>query len=135
MFAFSIQNCNHSYDLIKNTNECVIAIPGERLVEHTMYCGIQSGTRVDKFKECGLSFLKSSIISTPGLLEAKANIELKIVEKVLTGDHITVIGEVMNFNVDQHNSERNLVSVGAEHEGFELLLQKGIHRLAVPLRA
>ncbi len=131
MVCFSIQNTNFSYKLLDGLQDCVLAIPGENLAEQTLFCGVKSGRSIDKVRECGINLEQSLYIPTPGIKEAKANIEIQVVNQVLTGDHITVFGEVKSFNVNVDNNERNLLSVGRDHEGFEVLVQKGIHRIAV----
>lgn len=131
MIAFAIQKSNYSYNLIDNLDNCVLAVPGENLAEQTLYCGEMSGRFVDKVKECGLTLVKSLHVDTPGLREAKANIELNIVKRVITGDHVTIFSEVKSFSVNKMNKERNLLSVGADHQGFKVLAKKGIHRIAV----
>lgn len=131
MIAFSVQRSNYSYKLLDNVDNCVMAIPGEKIAEQTLYCGDVSGKDTDKIKDSGFTLIESTQIETPGLLEAKSNIELNITNKVVTGDHITVFGEVMSFNVNKNNKERNLISVGSSHEGYEVLVKKGIHRIAV----
>ncbi len=130
MISFSVQNTNYSYKLLDKVDHCVLAIPGEKLAEETLFCGDMSGKNVDKIRKCGFTLYKSSKIETPSILEMKSNIELKIVNKIITGDHLTVFGEVLSFNVNKKNVERNLVSVGKIHEGYEILAAKGIHRIA-----
>jgi len=131
MIAFSIQRSNYSYKLLDNVDNCVLAIPGEKIAEQTLYCGDVSGNNIDKVTECGFTFVESKYIKTPGLLEAKSNIELEITDKVITGDHMTIFGIVKNFYVNKENKERNLISVGADHQGYDVIAKKGIHRIAV----
>jgi flavin reductase (DIM6/NTAB) family NADH-FMN oxidoreductase RutF len=131
MMAFSIFHAAHSFSLVLDAAECVLSIPGERLANTAMYCGLETGRQVDKFAECGLSTTPSKRIEVPGIQEAIANVELRLVQKVRTGDHVTVIGEVVNFSVDKEKNERCLISVGPRQAGYELLARSGIHRIAV----
>lgn len=130
MMAFSIQRSNYSYKLLENIKSCVLSIPGESLAEQALFCGDVSGKNIDKISECGFRLLESKTIETPSLLEAKSNIELIIKNKIITGDHMTVFGEVVGFNVNKQNRERNLISIGSDHNGYEVLAKKGIHRIA-----
>lgn len=131
MIAFSVQRSNYTYKLLDDIESCVLSVPSESLAEQTLYCGDISGSERDKIKDCGFTLTQSRYIETPGLLEAKSNIELKVVNKIITGDHMTIFGEVMSFNINKMNEERNLISVGSDHKGYEVLAQKGIHRIAV----
>jgi hypothetical protein len=42
-----------------------------------------------------------------------------------------IIGEVRRYAVNTANRERNLLSVGPQHNGYEVLAAKGIHRIGV----
>jgi flavin reductase (DIM6/NTAB) family NADH-FMN oxidoreductase RutF len=131
MMAFAIQKGAYSYDLLSEAEECVLAVPGERLAQETLFCGINSGRSVDKVKECKLSLIDSEKVKVPGLHAAIANIEMRIVNKISTGDHLTAIGQVLRFAVNKKNEERCLVSVGPHTEGYQVVAQHGIHRIGI----
>lgn len=131
IISFAVQKTNFTYGLIKKAEDCVLAIPGERIVEETLFCGEKSGRKIDKILECGFSMISSSYVDTPSLEQAKANVELKIIKTVDIGDHVTVFGEVKNFSVNKNNKQRNILSVGSDNYGYKVLLRRGIHRLAV----
>jgi flavin reductase (DIM6/NTAB) family NADH-FMN oxidoreductase RutF len=131
MMAFAVHKRAHSHGLLQDALDCVLAVPGESLAEQAMLCGIDSGRAIDKFRVCGLTRVESARATTPGILEAIANVELALVEKIRTGDHLTVIGRVLQFGVQKHSRERCLVSVGPRTEGYRVLRRRGIHRIAV----
>jgi flavin reductase (DIM6/NTAB) family NADH-FMN oxidoreductase RutF len=131
MLAFSIHRRAWSFALLKNVTEMVLAVPGERLAHETLYCGVKSGREVDKVDECGLQLAKSKTVSCPGLSAAIANIELSVQNVVCAGDHMTVFGRVRRYAVNRHNAERNLLSIGPDHDGYTLLVSKGLHRIGV----
>jgi len=134
MMAFSINRRALSYELLNKTEHSVLSVPGERLADTALFCGTHSGRDVDKVKACDLSLINSETICIPGISQAIANIELKIVARVPTGDHMTLFGRVLKFGVNKENKERCLVSVGPDYSGYELLATKGIHRIAVASR-
>lgn len=134
MMAFSIFRGAYSYGLAEAAGECVLAVPGEKLASVALQCGLKSGREVDKVGECGLHLVPSLAINTPGISEAIANIEMRIVERVRLGDHLLIAGEVERFAVDTANSERNLISVGSVYDGYEVLAASGIHRIGVVRR-
>ena len=131
MFAFAIWRGSHTFTLLDNATECVLAVPGERLAQAALLCGTKSGRDINKINACGLTLTKSEKISVPGIGECIANVEIRIVEKLKAGDHQLVIGEVLRFGVDPKNHERCLLSVGRNHEGYEVLARGGIHRIGV----
>ncbi|HHQ4309165.1 flavin reductase family protein [Serratia fonticola] len=131
MLAISIEDRNYSYKLAVVASEMVLAVPGESLAEETMSCGFFSGRDVDKFSQCGFTKEVMPNVSIPGICEAIANIEIKIVNRVVTGDHITLFGEVVGYHLNESNIERNLLAIGPNILGYELLVKKGMHRLGV----
>jgi hypothetical protein len=52
-------------------------------------------------------------------------------EVIPSGDHIVVIGEVACFRVNRRRAELPLLSVGPHTEGYRVVEQKGMHRIAV----
>jgi flavin reductase (DIM6/NTAB) family NADH-FMN oxidoreductase RutF len=131
MMAFAVQRGTLSYDLLTEVDECVLSVPGERMAEEALFCGLQSGRDVDKVKECGFELQQGDKVKVPGISAAIANIEIRLVTKIPTGDHVTAFGEVLRFGVNEENHERCLLSVGPDTGGYRVLAQHGIHRLAV----
>lgn len=131
MMAFSVHNRAVSYNLAATASECVLAIPGENLAEQTVFCGTNSAREINKFAACGFAITQSDKVKVPGIAQALGNIELKIVDRVTSGDHMTIFGEVRKFGVNEDCLERCLVSVGPNTAGYRVLARKGLHRVAV----
>lgn len=134
MMAIAIQDINASHGLIQNTDEYVLAVPGERLAKEAMACGRQSMRDVDKVKTLGLQLVQSKTVRVPGLRDAIANLEMSKRATVASGDHIVVLGEVLRFAVNTENQERPLLSIGMEMGGYDLLVQEGNDRLGIVAR-
>lgn len=131
LVAIAVHRRSYSYELLSAAREFVLAVPGENLAQETLFCGVESGREVDKVRECGLQLVESKTVQVPGLESAIANLELLVRSRVETGDHRTVIGEVRRYAVSTENRERNLLSVGPKHDGYQVLAAKGIHRIGV----
>jgi len=131
MMAFSLHRKSLSYELATINKSCVLSVPGESLAAVALLCGTRSGRGTNKVKDAGVILVQSETVPVPGIMQAKANIEMEIVNRIQTGDHLTVVGKVLKYAVNVHNKERCLLSVGPEHEGYDVLAQKGIHRIAV----
>jgi flavin reductase (DIM6/NTAB) family NADH-FMN oxidoreductase RutF len=132
MIAFAVHDLNWSFDLVRSASECVLAVPGESLAAETLACGLRSGRDVDKIDALGLRLCRSQEIGVPGLADCVANVETEIVQAVSSGDHVTVISRVRRYGVNKDRGERTLLSVGPEHDGYEVLATHGIHRIGVP---
>ena len=97
MMAFSIWRGAYTYSATDRASECVLSVPGRALAEPTLFCGLKSGEAIDKASACGVKFVPSERVGVPGIAQSIANIELRIVNKVPTGDHMTVVGEVLKI--------------------------------------
>lgn len=131
MMAISIQRINASYEMIVRAEEWVLSVPGPSLVRETVFCGTHSATKVDKVSELGLELCPSECIQVPGIRRAIANIELRRVALVETGDHVVAIGRVLKFGVRPACTELPLLSVGPDTRGYRVLARHGMHRIAI----
>jgi flavin reductase (DIM6/NTAB) family NADH-FMN oxidoreductase RutF len=131
MMAFAVHRKSYTHRIQELSKTCVLAIPGRSLAHFAMYCGTESGRDVNKVEQNGISLAVSKYVPTPGLDRAIANIELEIVHRLQTGDHTTIVGAVRSFNVNSELNESCLLSVGPKHEGYQVLVRRGIHRIAV----
>jgi flavin reductase (DIM6/NTAB) family NADH-FMN oxidoreductase RutF len=71
---------NHSFDALKVTKECVIAIPTVDLINQVVGIGNCSGTETDKFKKFHLSPLAAEQVRAPLIAECLANIECRVID-------------------------------------------------------
>lgn len=100
MVYISIRPERHSYDIIKKTGEFVINLTTEKLAKITDLCGVKSGRDIDKFREYGLTAMKSKHVSAPSIGESPVNIECKVKQVIPLGSHDMFIAEVRGVTVD-----------------------------------
>jgi flavin reductase (DIM6/NTAB) family NADH-FMN oxidoreductase RutF len=68
-----ISNRNFTFDIVKETKECVINIPTVELAAKVVGIGNTSGSRVDKFKKFELSPEEALLVKAPLISECYAN--------------------------------------------------------------
>jgi len=90
-----ISNRNYTFDILKETKECVINIPTVELVEKVVGCGNTSGRTVDKFKVFGLTEVSASCVKAPLIGECYANLECKVVDGNMVSKYNLFILEVL----------------------------------------
>ena len=78
----------HTFKLLDEVEEFVIAVPKPEHKEAVTFCGEKSGRDVDKFKETGFTQLPSVHIKPPSIKECTLNIECRIYHKVDPPQHI-----------------------------------------------
>lgn len=131
MIAISIQNKNASFFQIRSADKYSLAVPGEALAKETLFCGTTSYRDCDKVAAAKLKLKRIKRERTFLLEGAIGNLLVTKTAEILTGDHITVIGEVRKFLANRTLKERPLLSIGPITTGYEILARKGIHRIGV----
>lgn len=91
-----------SAELIKNSGEFIVNIPGWEIMEEMLYCGTHSGRDVDKFKETKLTPEKAEkLLKAPKIKECIGSIECSVIDTREVGDHILFIGEVLYAEAEE----------------------------------
>ena len=90
-----ISDQNYSFNIIKNSKECVINITNFELAEKVVGVGNTTGAKIDKFKEFHLTAAPSSKIQAPMVAECFANLECTVIDMTLTSKYCIFILEVL----------------------------------------
>lgn len=101
MVYVSIRPERHSYNIIKKNMEFAINLTNEKLVYATDWCGVKSGSKVDKFKEMKLTKEKANFIKCPIIKECPVALECKVVEIKKLGSHTMFLAEVLSIDPDE----------------------------------
>ena len=72
---------NYSFEALRATGECVIALPARKLAPKAVKIGNCSGRDVDKFERFGLTPVVASRVAAPLIEECFANLECKVIDK------------------------------------------------------
>ena len=75
-----MSNRNYSFNILKETKECIINIPTAELAVKVVGVGNTTGSKVDKFKKFNLSPEKASQVNVPLIGECYANLECKVID-------------------------------------------------------
>lgn len=68
--------------------------PSVNLVKETDYCGITTGAKVDKVKDCGFDLFYGSLKTAPLIEQCPVNLECQVRHVLNLGSHMFIIGEV-----------------------------------------
>ncbi|WP_083960632.1 flavin reductase family protein [Methylomonas lenta] len=81
-FAITTGAWHYSYNVIRDSKVCVIAIPTLDLIGQLVGVGTCSGTDTDKFQKFGLTPLKGIHVRAPLIKECLANVECRVIDIV-----------------------------------------------------
>ncbi len=95
ILACVISDQNYSFDLIKNSKECVINIPTVEIAKKVVDVGNVSGGKVDKFQKFNLAQESASKVKAPLLSECYASLECKVIDMKMAKKYNIFILEVI----------------------------------------
>ncbi|MGB9134700.1 MAG: flavin reductase family protein [Candidatus Bathyarchaeia archaeon] len=117
----------YSYDLIHKSQEYVVNVVDEKLMEAVRICGQKSGRECDKFSLAKLTPERGVKVSVPYIKESPVNIECKVVQEIETGDHVWFVGEVQATHVNEgYDWKQGLLFKWVGEDGF-------YHRVGKPI--
>jgi flavin reductase (DIM6/NTAB) family NADH-FMN oxidoreductase RutF len=90
---------NHSFGLIRRSEECVINLPTTALIDTAVGIGNCSGASVDKFKKFGLTAEPARKVKAPLIRECYANFECRLHDDTLVDKYNFFIFEVVKAHV------------------------------------
>jgi flavin reductase (DIM6/NTAB) family NADH-FMN oxidoreductase RutF len=90
---------NHSFDMIRNSKECVINVPTVDIGAKVVGIGNSSGRDVDKFEKFELTALPGDKVKAPLIGECFANFECKLVDRSLIRKYSLFVLEVVKAHV------------------------------------
>jgi flavin reductase (DIM6/NTAB) family NADH-FMN oxidoreductase RutF len=99
--SISLRSATASHGNIMARKAFTISLPGENNAAQADYFGLVSGRDHDKFKELGLSAVRSDLVDAPYVDEFPLVLECSVVEVHELGLHTQFIGEIKDVKVDE----------------------------------
>lgn len=95
LVACVVSNGDYSFEALRKTKECVIAVPSVELAEKVVEVGNSSGRDTDKFAAFGLTPEEASSVEAPLVAECFANLECRVTDTRLVNSYNLFILEVV----------------------------------------
>ena len=129
MFAIAVGNGKYMHECISQSEEFVLAVPGDDLAEQVLACGNQSNAFEDRFKKYGLLTKTGESVKSPLIDNCIANFECQVINQVDSGDHTIFIGQVVN-SYSSNEEKQNLLVVD-DQAGYEVLAEEAPYAVGV----
>ncbi len=101
---------DHSYEALRKTGECVLAVPGVDLAEKAVDIGNCSGSDMDsdtdKFEKFHLTQLPAKRVKAPLVKECLANIECRVADTHLVNAYSLFILEAVHAHINPERKEQ-----------------------------
>ena len=99
--SVALREATLTYHNILHSQAFTVGIPSEKHVQIADYVGLVSGRDHDKFKETGLTLLKSEKVNAPIAEELPYTLECRLFQHHKLGLHTIFIGEIMGILADE----------------------------------
>jgi flavin reductase (DIM6/NTAB) family NADH-FMN oxidoreductase RutF len=110
-FAITTGGWNYSFKALRNTRECVIAVPTVDMLDKVVGIGTCSGADTDKFTSFKLTPIPAKVVKAPLIQECMANIECKVVD-IVKRHNIVVLEAVAAHFSPGRKETRTIHAVG-----------------------
>lgn len=95
MIAVAIGHGRYTRQCLDHCPEFALCIPSVEVAEGAWLCGCESGRDTNKWEKGGFKPVPSETIKPPIFEGALVAFECRVAQKVVCGDHILYIGEVL----------------------------------------
>ena len=99
--TISIRKATYTYGNIMDRQAYTLSVPSDQYVKEADYFGMASGRTVNKFKETGLTPVKSELVDAPYLGEFPMVLECKVIHQYEIGLHTQFVGEILDTKIDE----------------------------------
>ena len=99
MLSVPIRHTRYTLKGIEENGTLSFCLPPIELVKETDFCGIASGSKVDKIEVCGFEVFYGKLKTAPMIEQCPVNIECTVHEKLDLGSHVLIIGKVAEIFV------------------------------------
>jgi flavin reductase (DIM6/NTAB) family NADH-FMN oxidoreductase RutF len=114
LVACVVSEADYSFAALRQTKECVIAVPALKLAPEVVKIGNCSGRDVDKFGKFGLTPLPAERVAPPLIGECFANLECRVADTGFMTKYNLFILEVLKAWIDPKQKNPKTI----HHHGY-----------------
>lgn len=99
--TISLRKATFTYGNIMARQAYTLSVPSVDQVREADFFGVVSGRSVDKFKETGLTPVRSDLVDAPYVGEFPMVLECKVIHYYEIGLHTHFVGEILDVKIDE----------------------------------
>ena len=101
MISIAIRHSRYTLRGIKQNMTFSVNVPATDMVIETDYCGIVSGSEVDKVEVCRFKVFYGKLGNAPLIEQCPVNLECKVIHSLDLGSHLLVVGRIEETHVSE----------------------------------
>ncbi|MDD4914315.1 MAG: flavin reductase family protein [Methylococcales bacterium] len=114
LLACVVSSNDYSFNALRASRECTIAVPAVELADKVVQAGNTSGRNVGKFQAIGLTPLPGRQVQAPLIAECFANLECKVIDTRLVNKFNIFVLEVVQAWIDSGQPHPKTI----HHQGY-----------------
>ena len=101
MISTAIRHTRHTLKGIRQNETFSVNIPSADMVREADYCGITSGSKVNKAEACQFEVFYGKLGNAPLIEQCPVNLECKVIHILDLGSHALIIGRIEETHVSE----------------------------------
>lgn len=101
MFAVAVNHARYTNKGIKQNGVFSVNVPSVELVKETDFCGIVSGSKMNKTEVCKFNVFYGERTNAPMIEQCPLNLECTVVHTIDLGSHELFIGRIEETHIDE----------------------------------
>ena len=102
MISVAIRHSRYTYQGIRENGTFSVNIPSTKMVKETDYCGIISGSKVEKIETCKFKIFYGVVGTAPMIKQCPVNLECTVAHTLDLGSHVLIIGKIEETYLDDN---------------------------------
>ena len=98
----ALQHHRHTLKGLKENGTFSVNVPSVDQAKETDYCGIVSGTKTDKAKDCKFTIFYGKLETAPLIEQCPVNLECRVAHLLHLGSHALIIGHIEEVHVSEN---------------------------------
>ncbi len=101
MISVAIQHHRYTYIGIRQNLTFSVNLPSVDLIRETDYCGLVSGSKVNKAEACQFSVFYGKLSTAPLIEQCPINLECKVLHILELGSHSLIVGRIEETHISE----------------------------------
>ena len=101
MISVALRHIRYTLKGVRQNMTFSVNIPSTDMVKETDYCGIVSGEKANKVKDCNFKIFYGALGSAPLIEQCPVNLECEVVHILNLGSHSLVVGKIAQTHVSE----------------------------------
>lgn len=101
MISIAIQHHRYTHGGIRQNLTFSVNIPSSDLIKEADYCGITSGSKVNKVEACQFKVFYGQLNNAPLIEQCPVNLECRVVHILDLGSHSLIVGRIEETYVSE----------------------------------